>query len=155
MVTLFKEIPIYSETRRLFSYPLLINYNRLLLVFICYYCRMSKRGSLIIFEGVDRCGKTTQVKIKWKSGRCSSCDTLSADFQVKLVNERLLSAGHNTFVTRFPERTSDIGQMINQYLKNNNDLSDQAVHLLFSANRWEYNSLIKGKYSSRIASRRF
>ena len=56
--------PIYSETRRLFSYPLLINYNRLLLVFICYYCRMSKRGSLIIFEGVDRCGKTTQVKIK-------------------------------------------------------------------------------------------
>ena len=59
-----KEIPIYSETRRLFSYPLLINYNRLLLVFICYYCRMSKRGSLIIFEGVDRCGKTTQVKIK-------------------------------------------------------------------------------------------
>ena len=54
--------PIYSETRRLFSYPLLINYNRLLLVFICYNCRMSKRGSLIIFEGVDRCGKTTQVK---------------------------------------------------------------------------------------------
>ena len=107
---------------------------------------MSKRGSLIIFEGVDRCGKTTQVKIKLKSGRFSSCDTLSADFQVKLVNERLLSAGHKTFVTRFPERTSDIGQMINQYLKNNNDLSDQAVHLLFSANRWEYNSLIKGKY---------
>ena len=74
-------------------------------------------------------------------------------FQVKLVNERLLGAGHKTFVTRFPERTSDIGQMINQYLKNNNDLSDQAVHLLFSANRWEYNSLIKGKYSLRIASR--
>ena len=68
------------------------------------------------------------------------------------MNERLLGAGHKTFVTRFPERTSDIGQMINQYLKNNNDLSDQAVHLLFSANRWEYNSLIKGKYSFRIAS---
>ena len=60
------------------------------------------------------------------------------------MNEKLLSAGYKTFVTRFPERTSDIGQMINQYLKNNNDLSDQAVHLLFSANRWEYNSLIKG-----------
>jgi len=88
---------------------------------------MSKRGSLIIFEGVDRCGKTTQVK---------------------LVNERLLSAGYKTFVTRFPERTSDIGQMINQYLKNNNELSDQAVHLLFSANRWEYNNLIKDKISS-------
>ena len=61
-----------------------------------------------------------------------------------MVNERLLSAGYKTFVTRFPERTSDIGQMINQYLKNNNELSDQAVHLLFSANRWEYNNLIKG-----------
>ena len=73
----------------------------------------------------------------------------SVKFQVKLVNEKLLSAGYKTFVTRFPERTSDIGQMINQYLKNNNDLSDQAVHLLFSANRWEYNSLIKGKYTVR------
>ena len=73
----------------------------------------------------------------------------SVKFQVKLVNEKLLSAGYKTFVTRFPERTSDIGQMINQYLKNNNDLSDQAVHLLFSANRWEYNSLIKGKYTLR------
>ena len=73
----------------------------------------------------------------------------SIKFQVKLVNEKLLSAGYKTFVTRFPERTSDIGQMINQYLKNNNDLSDQAVHLLFSANRWEYNSLIKGKYTVR------
>lgn len=102
---------------------------------------MSKRGSLIIFEGVDRCGKTTQVKHQG-----NSLEHQSVEFQVKLVNERLLSAGYKTFVTRFPERTSDIGQMINQYLKNNNDLSDQAVHLLFSANRWEYNSLIKGYY---------
>ena len=82
-----------------------------------------KRGSLIIFEGVDRCGKTTQVK---------------------LVNEYLINAGYKTFTTRFPERTSEIGKMINQYLQNTRELSDQAIHLLFSANRWEYQKTIEG-----------
>jgi len=83
-----------------------------------------KRGSLIIFEGVDRCGKTTQVK---------------------KLSEKLVENGHSIYTTRFPERTSEIGQMINAYLKNTSNLSDQAVHLLFSANRWEYDQLLREK----------
>ena len=34
--------------------------------------------------------------------------------------------------------------MINAYLQSTADLSDQAVHLLFSANRWEYDSILRG-----------
>ncbi len=38
---------------------------------------------------------------------------------------------------RFPDRTTAIGQMINAYLSSSVELNDQAVHQLFSANRWE------------------
>ncbi|CBY23878.1 unnamed protein product [Oikopleura dioica] len=75
------------------------------------------RGALIIFEGVDRSGKSTQIK--------------------RIFNQ-MVNKGENVHLTRFPERTSEIGQTINGYLKSSNDLSDQAIHLLFSANRWEH-----------------
>ena len=38
---------------------------------------------------------------------------------------------------RFPDRTTAIGKMINSYLTSQSDIDDAAVHLLFSANRWE------------------
>ena len=38
---------------------------------------------------------------------------------------------------RFPDRTTEIGTMINAYLGRSKELDDAAVHLLFSANRWE------------------
>lgn len=38
---------------------------------------------------------------------------------------------------RFPDRTTQIGQMINSYLKGETETDDAAMHLLFSANRWE------------------
>jgi dTMP kinase len=38
---------------------------------------------------------------------------------------------------RFPNRESHIGQLINSYLSSASNLSDQTIHLLFSANRWE------------------
>ncbi|EEB15345.1 thymidylate kinase, putative [Pediculus humanus corporis] len=56
-------------------------------------------GALIVFEGCDRAGKTTQCK--------------------KLV-EKLNELGIKSQFMQFPE-----------------DLNDQTVHLLFSANRWE------------------
>ena len=82
------------------------------------------RGALIIFEGVDRSGKSTQIK---------------------KIFENMTTRGDTVYLTRFPERTSEIGKMINEYLKNNSNLSDEAIHLLFSANRWEHADLIKGK----------
>lgn len=35
------------------------------------------------------------------------------------------------------DRTSTIGQMINNYLQNETNMDDNVIHLLFSANRWE------------------
>eukprot|EP00542_Grammatophora_oceanica_P007662 CAMPEP_0194064246 /NCGR_PEP_ID=MMETSP0009_2-20130614/82485_1 /TAXON_ID=210454 /ORGANISM="Grammatophora oceanica, Strain CCMP 410" /LENGTH=198 /DNA_ID=CAMNT_0038716655 /DNA_START=83 /DNA_END=679 /DNA_ORIENTATION=+ len=38
---------------------------------------------------------------------------------------------------RFPDRTTSVGTLIDGYLKSSSTLDDRAVHLLFSANRWE------------------
>ena len=37
----------------------------------------------------------------------------------------------------FLDRTTAIGQSINSYLQGTTELEDHAIHLLFSANRWE------------------
>ncbi|GFR40521.1 hypothetical protein Agub_g1090 [Astrephomene gubernaculifera] len=74
------------------------------------------RGALIVFEGGDRCGKTTQ---------CS-----------KLV-EYLQSTGVDTQMWRFPNRSTSIGQSINAYLSEQAHLDDAVVHMLFVANRLE------------------
>lgn len=76
----------------------------------------AKRGAFILLEGVDRCGKTTQ---------CS------------LLMKHLLSLSIAAVAMRFPDRTTNVGQLINGYLASGQDLDDRAVHLLFSANRWE------------------
>jgi len=75
-----------------------------------------ERGSLIVFEGCDRSGKTTQVQ--------------------KLV-DNLNKEGIESKMMRFPDRTTAIGSIIDQYLTCTKELDDHAIHLLFSANRWE------------------
>ena len=87
---------------------------------------MKPRGAFVLLEGVDRCGKTTQCR--------------------SLV-ERLISAGIAATLMRFPDRTTSTGMIINDYLtqsttSTSNALDDHAIHLLFSANRWESASTI-------------
>lgn len=74
------------------------------------------RGALLVFEGCDRAGKSTQVK--------------------RLV-EALTDKGIPVKSRSFPDRTTQIGRMINQFLWNKVDLAPEVVHLLFAANRWE------------------
>ncbi|CAG5159823.1 uncharacterized protein ALTATR162_LOCUS5681 [Alternaria atra] len=74
------------------------------------------RGKLIVFEGLDRAGKSTQ------------CETLVEDLQNDGIKVRHM---------RFPDRTTPIGQMINSYLSGQSEQDDHVIHLLFSANRWE------------------
>ncbi|XP_077572673.1 thymidylate kinase [Stigmatopora nigra] len=74
------------------------------------------RGALIVLEGVDKAGKTTQCK--------------------KLV-QALQERGHTAEMMRFPDRSTTIGKLISAYLEKKSDLEDHTVHLLFSANRWE------------------
>ncbi|XP_016499480.1 thymidylate kinase-like isoform X1 [Nicotiana tabacum] len=87
----------------------------------------SSRGALIVLEGLDRCGKTSQ------SGRL-----------YKYLDEQ----GHSVESWRFPDRNTGVGQMISSYLANESQLDDHAIHLLFSANRWEKRSLMEDKLRS-------
>lgn len=87
------------------------------------------RGALIVFEGCDHSGKTTQCK--------------------KLV-AALKEKGIETEAMRFPDRTTTIGKMIDGYLSNKCEIEDHSVHLLFSANRWEMVPKIKSKLEAGI-----
>jgi len=86
------------------------------------------RGAFILFEGVDRCGKSTQASL------------LNDYFQKKFSN-----SDQQSTLIRFPDRSSSIGQVINSYLQSTSNLNDQAIHLLFSANRWESSSSLLSK----------
>ncbi len=69
-----------------------------------------------MLEGLDRSGKSTQV-------------TRLAQY----LNDKDIKAAN----INFPNRTTAVGSLINSYLQSDQELDDAAVHLLFSANRWE------------------
>lgn len=78
------------------------------------------RGLFIVIEGTDRCGKSTQVKKLLEHIGNNKCEEMC-----------------------FPDRNTKIGKVINDILVNTtmNDepMNHQALHLLFSSNRWEKN----------------
>jgi len=78
--------------------------------------KCAMRGALIVLEGCDRSGKTTQ------------CTKL-----VETLNNMKIPAK----TMSFPDRSTPIGSIINDYLSKTIELPDRSVHLLFSANRWE------------------
>lgn len=90
---------------------------------------MRQRGLLIVIEGLDRSGKSTQAK---------------------LLSDALNSKSLPTELWRYPNRSTNIGQIINDYLCKRIELEDHAVHLLFSANRWETVKQLKEKLNSGI-----
>lgn len=77
------------------------------------------RGAFLLIEGMDRCGKTTQ---------CS------------LLLKQMLSMSIASIAMSFPYRTTRVGEIIDDYLCTRKDMDDRAIHLLFSANRWEMTS---------------
>ncbi|XP_057787189.1 thymidylate kinase [Salvia miltiorrhiza] len=89
--------------------------------------KSDSRGALIVLEGLDRCGKTSQ------------CSRLLSSLE---------KSGHAVESWRFPDRNTGVGQMISSYLTNDSHLDDRAIHLLFSANRWEKRSLMESKLRS-------
>ncbi|TDG50198.1 hypothetical protein AWZ03_003414 [Drosophila navojoa] len=82
----------------------------------------NKRGAFIVFEGCDRVGKSTQSN---------------------QLFERLKDKGVAVKKINFPNRSTIIGDVINRFLKNTEELSNEVIHLLFSANRWECISSIQ------------
>ncbi|KAF4713768.1 hypothetical protein FOZ62_005721 [Perkinsus olseni] len=77
------------------------------------------RGAFIVLEGLDRSGKSTQLR---------------------RISEALRQrTGKEVVEMGFPRRNSgSIGKMLDTYLRDPSySMRDEAVHLLFSANRWE------------------
>lgn len=83
-----------------------------------------RRGALIVLEGLDRSGKSSQ------------CSRLTSFLHTQ---------GLSVEAWRFPDRSTPMGKMISSYLSSQMDLDDASIHLLFSANRWEKRALMEAK----------
>ncbi|XP_003744559.1 thymidylate kinase [Galendromus occidentalis] len=91
---------------------------------------MATRGALIVLEGLDRTGKSTQARTLVKNLNSKG---ILAELQI------------------FPDRTTQIGKVISEYLSHARDLDDRAIHLLFSANRWEKKNAMVSKLEKGIS----
>ena len=75
-----------------------------------------QKGKIIVIEGIDKAGKSTQ-----------------SDF---LINT-LKSFGNVCTIIDFPDYTTQIGKEIRAFLDGNRSYTLETKHVLMSANRWE------------------
>ncbi|VDL81213.1 unnamed protein product [Nippostrongylus brasiliensis] len=118
--------------------------------------RMAARGALIVFEGLDRSGKSTQAKLLRdkiiKQNREAvllpfpDCGSAVIELQIGKNLSGRLWFGSN----RIADRQEPFGQVIDRYLRNEINLSERALHLAFSANRWEKACFIKDKIKQGV-----
>ncbi|KAJ5333836.1 Thymidylate kinase [Penicillium brevicompactum] len=87
----------------------------------------TKRGALIVVEGLDRAGKSSQCE---------------------MLRDSLSQQGNSVKYIRFPDRTTPIGKLIDSYLRGSSHQDDHSIHLLFSANRWEVAKSIEDDIAS-------
>lgn len=89
----------------------------------------SDRGFLVVIEGLDRSGKSTQTS---------------------LLTEAIKSHKMPTELWKYPNRETELGKIIDKYLRKEVEMDDRAVHLLFSANRWEMEAKMREKLNAGI-----
>lgn len=85
---------------------------------------------MIVFEGLDRSGKSTQAK--------------------RLLDHINALPGRKAVLLPFPDRKEPFGQVIDRYLRKEIDLCEKALHLAFSANRWEKAEFIQEQIANGI-----
>ena len=90
----------------------------------------ASRGAFVLFEGADRCGKSTQAS--------------------RLVT-RLNADGVRAELWRYPDRTTAMGKMIDEYLQSKAEMTDGAIHLLFAVNVCFCEKMSKREPKSRAA----
>jgi dTMP kinase len=77
---------------------------------------VATRGKIIVIEGTDKAGKTSQSR---------------------MLAETLKASGKVCVILDFPDYTTPIGMEIKAFLEGKRDYLSEVKHLLFSANRWE------------------
>jgi dTMP kinase len=77
---------------------------------------VARKGKVIVIEGTDKAGKTSQSRML--------ADTLKVSGKVCVILD-------------FPDYTTPIGMEIRAFLDGKRDYPPEVKHLLFSANRWE------------------
>ena len=82
------------------------------------------RGTLFAFDGPDHVGKTTQAQM--------------------LVNQ-ISCTGSPCELMRFPDRSTPIGELLNQYMTSQVETEPRVISLLFAANRHEHAARILEK----------
>lgn len=85
------------------------------------------RGALISFEGLDRSGKSTQVR---------------------MLKHALQEAGHRVLDLKFPCRSSTTGHFIDRHLRGIETVPDDQLQTLFVENRREAAGLIADEINS-------
>lgn len=91
-----------------------------------------RKGKIIVIEGIDKAGKTTQAKLLQKKIR-SKCVRFD-----------------------FPDYSTPVGKEIKQFLDGKRGYSDEVKMILLSANRWEKKAEIErviGKGNTIIMNR--
>jgi dTMP kinase len=92
------------------------------------------RGALIVVEGLDRAGKSSQCEILQKSLSQQG----NAVKYIRFPGMRLLTHRCYYYLSdKSQDRTTPIGKLIDSYLRGSTYQDDHSIHLLFSANRWE------------------
>jgi len=77
---------------------------------------VATRGKIIVIEGTDKAGKTSQSR---------------------MLAETLKVSGKVCVILDFPDYTTPIGMEIKAFLEGKRDYLQEVKHLLFSSNRWE------------------
>eukprot|EP01054_Gregarina_sp_Poly1_P009768 Gregarina_sp_Poly_1__9767@NODE_622_length_7094_cov_92_849580_g477_i0_p5_GENE_NODE_622_length_7094_cov_92_849580_g477_i0NODE_622_length_7094_cov_92_849580_g477_i0_p5_ORF_typecomplete_len209_score16_86Thymidylate_kin/PF02223_17/1_3e42AAA_33/PF13671_6/0_0019CPT/PF07931_12/0_0088AAA_28/PF13521_6/0_015APS_kinase/PF01583_20/0_034PPK2/PF03976_14/0_19PPK2/PF03976_14/1_1e03KTI12/PF08433_10/0_13_NODE_622_length_7094_cov_92_849580_g477_i056682 len=90
------------------------------------------RGLFVVFEGLDKSGKTTQSRL--------------------LVERLQAERGLDQVVQiQFPDRATKVGSILHEYLKGgDHDIDPHCAHLLFSANRWEWHQKLRKLLESGV-----
>jgi len=77
---------------------------------------VATKGKIIVIEGTDKAGKTSQSR---------------------MLAETLKASGKVCVILDFPDYATPIGIEIKAFLEGKRDYPPEVKHLLFSANRWE------------------